>query len=156
MDLDRAVDENGTYLIGHDRLGDASRAARSAAWRRSSGLYGLPIAVSGISSTISTCLGAAARSGTWSAAHAFKLVGRDRTVGNEGDKRDWHLAGVRVGPSDGGDASHGRVLEQRILDRRRVEVVAAADDQVLGATGEPDEAIRVNGGEVAGVEPAVH
>ena len=45
--------------------------------------------------------------------------------------------------------------EQRVLDRRRVDVVAAADDQVLGAAGEADEAVVVDGAEVAGVEPAV-
>jgi hypothetical protein len=45
--------------------------------------------------------------------------------------------------------------EQRVLDRRRVDVVAAADDEVLGAAGEADEALVVDGAEVAGVEPAV-
>ena len=104
---------------------------------------------------ISTCLGAAARSGTWSAAHASNSSGVTGTAGSEGDERDGHLAGVRVRPSDGGDGGHVRMLEQRMLDRRRVDVVAAADDQVLGATGEPDEPIRVNGSQVAGVEPAV-
>ena len=37
----------------------------------------------------------------------------------------------------------------------RVDVVAAADDQVLGASGQMDEAVGVDPGQVAGVQPAV-
>ena len=38
-----------------------------------------------------------------------------------------------------------------MLEGRRVDVVTATDHQVLGAPGEPDEPIRVNGSQVAGV-----
>ena len=42
-----------------------------------------------------------------------------------------------------------------VLDDPGVDVVAAADDQVLGPAGEVDEAVGVDAAEVAGVQPAV-
>ena len=45
--------------------------------------------------------------------------------------------------------------QQRVLDDPGVDVVAAADDQVLGPAGEGDEAAGVDHAEVAGVQPAV-
>jgi hypothetical protein len=46
------------------------------------------------------------------------------------------------------------VLEEHLLDRHRVDVVAAADDQVLGPAGDPQVAVVVEPAEVAGVDPA--
>ena len=46
------------------------------------------------------------------------------------------------------------MLEEHLLDRHRVDVVAAADDQVLGPAGDPQVAVRVEPAEVAGVDPA--
>src|SRR5262249_31784860 len=43
----------------------------------------------------------------------------------------------------------------RLLDDRRIDVVAAADDHVLDAAGEPEIAVGVEASEVARVEPAV-
>ena len=71
----------------------------------------------------------------------LELVGSHAASACEGDERDGHLAGVRVGPADGGRGGDRRVLEQRILDRGGIDVVTAADDQVLGAAGEPDESV---------------
>ena len=62
---------------------------------------------------------------------------------------------MRVGTSDGRGGGDRRVAQQRVLDDRRVDVVAAADDQVLGPAGEVDEAVGVDPGQVAGVQPAV-
>lgn len=52
----------------------------------------------------------------------------------------------------GGDLWMG---QQRAFDDGGVDVVPAADDEVLGPAGEVDEAVRVDAGEVAGVQPAV-
>ena len=48
-----------------------------------------------------------------------------------------------------------RVLEQRGLDLDAVHVLAAADDHVLGPVDDEDEALVVDAGDVAGVQPAV-
>ena len=53
-----------------------------------------------------------------------------------------------------GRQNHVRVRGHRVLDHQRVDVVAAADDQVLGAAGDVDAALRVGVAEVAAVEPA--
>ena len=47
------------------------------------------------------------------------------------------------------------MADQRLLDDDRVDVVAAADDQVLRASREPDIAVGVEPAEIARVEPAV-
>ena len=65
------------------------------------------------------------------------------------------LAGVPVGAPDGRGAADAGVAQQRLLDDPGVDVVAAADDQVLGPPGEGDEAAGVDAAEVAGVQPAV-
>ena len=65
------------------------------------------------------------------------------------------LAGVPVGASDGRGGADGGVAQQRVLDHPGVDVVAAADDQVLGPAGEVHEAAGVDAAEVAGVQPAV-
>ena len=82
------------------------------------------------------------------------LAGRVGARG-ERDERDRHLAGVRVRTTHrlrGGDR---RVCQQHVLDDRRVDVVTAADDQVLGPADQVDEAVRVDPGQVPGVQPAV-
>src|SRR6516165_12510849 len=44
---------------------------------------------------------------------------------------------------------------RRVLDDRRIDVVAAAYDQILGTAGDADEALGADGTEVAGDEPSV-
>ena len=65
------------------------------------------------------------------------------------------LAGVPVGAAHGRGVADGGVAQQRFLDHPRVDVVAAADDEVLGPAGEVHEAVGVDTAEVAGVQPAV-
>ena len=65
------------------------------------------------------------------------------------------LAGVPVGAADGRGGGDAGVAQQRVLDDPGVDVVAAADDQVLGPAGQGHEAAVVDAAEVAGVQPAV-
>src|SRR5271166_3094350 len=45
------------------------------------------------------------------------------------------------------------MILQRVLDDLRVDIVAAADDQLLAPPGQPEIAVRVLPAEIAGVEP---
>ena len=65
------------------------------------------------------------------------------------------LAGVPVGAAHGRGGADGGVGQQRVLDHPGVDVVAAADDQVLGPPGQVHEAAVVHLAQVAGVQPAV-
>ena len=60
-----------------------------------------------------------------------------------------------VRAADGRGGGDGGVAQQRVLDDPGVDVVAAADDEVLGPAGEVDEPAGVDAAEVAGVQPAV-
>ena len=60
--------------------------------------------------------------------------------------------GVRHG--DDGHLLDRRVAVQRLLDLGDGNVLAAADDDVLGAAGDSDVALFVHVGDVAGVKPA--
>ena len=133
----------------------ASRAASSAARRRSAGLKGLPTSVTGMASMGSTRFGAAAGSGTRSAAQASSSSAVDGGARGEHDVGDGDLAGVPVRAADGRGGADRGVREQGVLDHRGVDVVAAADDEVLGPAGQVDVAVGVDRAEVAGVEPAV-
>jgi len=46
------------------------------------------------------------------------------------------------------------MAQQRILDHHRIDIVAATDDQVLGAAGQVQVAVGVQVAQVARVEPA--
>jgi hypothetical protein len=59
-----------------------------------------------------------------------------------------------VGDADDGDLGDARVLDQRPLDLRRVDVLAAGDQHVLEPVDHIDEAFPVGMDEVAAVEPA--
>ena len=50
---------------------------------------------------------------------------------------------------------HGRVLVQRLLDLPRVDVVPAADDQLLLPVDDEEVAVLIDPGQVPGAEPAV-
>src|SRR5580704_9010992 len=82
----------------------------------------------------------------------FGLVEPARGGRDDVGHRD--LAGVAVGASDGRGGADGGVPQQRFLDRPGVDVVAAADNEVLGPAGEVHEAVGVDAAEVAGVQPA--
>ena len=64
------------------------------------------------------------------------------------------FAGIRVGAPDGRRQRDGRMSPQRVLDDLRVDIVPAANDQLLLAPREPEVALRIPPAEVAGIEPA--
>ena len=64
------------------------------------------------------------------------------------------LAQPRILDGNGGGALHRRMPRRQLLDPRRVDVVAAADDDVLGAAGDAQIALRIERAEIAGHEPA--
>ena len=66
---------------------------------------------------------------------------RDRRTGLQHDRRADLLAERRMRHADHGGLGHVRVLVQHLLDLARVDVVAAADDQVLLAVD--DEVVAV-------------
>src|SRR6185436_169470 len=51
-------------------------------------------------------------------------------------------------------SSNSRMLVERVLHLDRGDVLAAGDDDVLGAVADLDVAVRMHHREVAGVEPA--
>jgi hypothetical protein len=61
---------------------------------------------------------------------------------------------MRVWAAHGSRKLHGRVAVQRFFDARRVDVVAAANDELLLPAGEVEGAFRVLAAQVAGVQPA--
>src|SRR5690606_31752361 len=65
------------------------------------------------------------------------------------------LAPLLVGYADDGAFAHCRVRVHGVLHLARVDVLAAADDHVLDAVDDVDEAVLVHPGAVAGVHPAV-
>ena len=66
------------------------------------------------------------------------------------------LAPLLVGEADDhGGRRDGVVLEQRVLDLGGADVLAAADDGVVGAALAEEVALDVEPAAVAGVEPAV-
>ena len=99
-------------------------------------------------------MGSAARSPMWALGEGQQLGFGRAGAGLELHVGDRHLAGMRVGPADRGGDLHGRMPVQRLFDARRIDVVAAADDQLLLAAGQPEVAVRVLAAEVAGVQPA--
>ena len=65
------------------------------------------------------------------------------------------LAHRRVGQADHRAVRDVGVLEDRRFDDHRVDVLAAADDHVLRAVDDVDEALVVDARDVAGVQPAL-
>src|SRR3989441_1698001 len=76
---------------------------------------------------------------------------RARARGEE-DPHD--LAVERVGRADHGSLRHRGVREQRLLDLARVDVLAAADDELARASDDVEEAVRIEAAEVARAQPA--
>ena len=79
----------------------------------------------------------------------------DDGAGLELNIGDGQFAGVRVRTSDRRGQGDGRMRLQRVLDQLRIDVVAAANDQLLLAPGEPEVAVGVLSAEVSGVEPGL-
>ena len=102
-----------------------------------------------------TSLGTPARSVIVDLANACSSSARCRVARTQGYVRDGKLAGVRVRLADRRGQLDRRMADHGFLDHRGINVVSAADDQVLLAPRQPEAAIGVLPREVAGVEPAV-
>src|SRR6476469_6712903 len=81
------------------------------------------------------------------------LLGRQLLAVVDDDRRADLLAPLVVGDADDRRFADLRVLVEHLLDLARVDVVAAADDQVLLAVDDVEVALLVDAGHVAGVEP---
>ena len=86
---------------------------------------------------------------------ALQLVGVERLALLQHDRGAHLLAELVVRHADDGRLLDRRVLVEHLLDLARVDVVAAADDQVLLAVDDEEVAVLVHLGHVAGAEPAV-
>ena len=82
------------------------------------------------------------------------LLGRQLLALVEDDRGADLLAPLVVGDADHRRFADLRVLVEHLLDLARVDVVAAADDQVLLAVDDVEVAVLVDAGHVAAVEPA--
>src|ERR1043165_7797125 len=71
------------------------------------------------------------------------------------DKGDAGLAPALVRHGHDGGVGDARVRDQLGLDLRRIDVHAAADEHVLGAAGDEEEAVVVAPRQIAGAEEAV-
>ena len=111
--------------------------------------------VSGIASTMWICFGHAGRSAIVRSRMLLQLVRGRRGAGPQRDVAHRQFAGIGVGHADRGGQRHRGMRRHRVLDHQRVDVVAAADDQVLGAAGDVEPAAVVGVAEVAAVEHAV-
>ena len=134
MDLDRALDENGPHLIADRGVGDG--VARRLLGGTAAQL-GLVLLAHGGQRDLVDDLDVLRRGGALRhvlARPRLELVDGQVARAFQRDERDRHLARVRVGPPNGSGCRHLWMIEQRVLDRGRIDVVAAADDQVLGAT----------------------
>src|SRR3954462_13629221 len=86
---------------------------------------------------------------------ALELVGGDVLPLLEDHGGADLLAHRLVGHADHRGLEHALVLVEDLLDLARVDVVAAADDQLLLAVDDEEVAVLVDLAHVAGVEPAV-
>src|SRR5579872_7486103 len=84
-----------------------------------------------------------------------QLLGGDGGARLEGHRGGDLLAERLVRHADHGGLGDRGMLVEHLLDLARVDVVAAADDQVLLAVHDVEVAVLVDPGQVAGVEPAV-
>ena len=70
------------------------------------------------------------------------------------DEGAGHFAPFRIGLCHHGGEQHGRVLVEDVLDLDGGDVLAAGNDDVLGAVLDDDVAVLVEHAEIAGVKPA--
>ena len=113
----------------------------------------LPTLVSGTAATMRTSRGVLGP-GQARGGEGQQLVGGDRSPHR--DERDHLLAQQRVRPADDRCRGNCRVQQQHVLDVARVDVEAAADDEVLAAVHHHQVAVGVDVPDVAGVQPPVH
>ena len=79
----------------------------------------------------------------------FKLARRDAGARLQLDVTHRQLAGIGVGLADDGREAHRGMLEQDVLDRTGIDIVAATDHQILRAPGDPEQSVLVEAAEIA-------
>ena len=129
-------------------------AGYSANRVRRSFFENLPTLVLGTSSMNSTCSGShhLATSGLrWSRMSSSVAVSPSLRTTQASGRSSHFGSGM---PIDRG-LLHRRVAHDRVLQVDRADPLAAGLDQVLGAVGDPDRAVGVHRGDVAGLHPAV-
>ena len=77
------------------------------------------------------CFGQAGRSGIPRLGKLLQFVRSRHGTGPQGDVADRKFAGITVRLADRGCQCHGGMRLQRVLDDKRINVVATTDDQVL-------------------------
>src|SRR5262245_19609480 len=82
------------------------------------------------------------------------LVLGDGSAGPRLDERARRLAPFGFGLGDDGGCGDCRVLVKHVLDLVRGDILAARDDDILGAVLELDVAVWIEHAEIAGMEPA--
>ena len=87
-------------------------------------------------------------------APSDQFLGRGRCAGLKFDEGARRLAPFIVGLGDHGDHLHGGMLVESVLDLDRGNILAAGNDDVLGAVLELDIAVGMHHAEIAGVKPA--
>ena len=71
------------------------------------------------------------------------------------NEQDRHLSGVLIRHADGRADLHARKFIGDVFDRRRIDIVSATDDQVLGAAGQDQPLVFGEIADVAGHQPAI-
>src|SRR5262249_23204455 len=89
------------------------------------------------------------------AAVRQKLFGRTTDAGLTDDDALDRLAPLRVRHTDHGRICNGWVGHERLLHLAAVDILAAADNEVLFPINEIDEAVFVLTGKVSSVQPSV-
>jgi hypothetical protein len=156
VDLDGAVNKDRAHLVAQPGFGERVTRGPLGGAAAQLGLVGLVDRRHRDLIDDLDVLGCGRALGYVVGRPSFELVSGQLAAGGDRDEGDGHLAGVGIGSANHGGGCHVRVLEQAVLDRRWVDVVATPDDQVLRAPGKADKPVPVDGREVARVKPAVH
>ncbi|MNN44781.1 hypothetical protein D3C81_1590880 [compost metagenome] len=82
----------------------------------------------------------------------FGFANLARAQLNVGDR---HLARVGIGAADCSGQGDGGMRLQSLLDLLGIDVVAATDDQLLLAAGQPEVTLRILATQIARIQPAL-
>ena len=85
-------------------------------------------------------------------AMGLKFLDRDLGPADQFDIDARQFAGEGIGLADGARHGHGRMAGKGLFDLGGVDIVTAANDQVLGAARDPQVAIGVNAAQVASAQ----
>ena len=78
----------------------------------------------------------------------------DRSAWGGRDEQDRRLASIGIGPPDRRGEADAGMAQRDVLDVGGIDIVAAADDHVLGAARDVDLAVLADAPEVAAAQPA--